>query len=448
MLPMLVAAWWFKIYPTRLWVLPLGIIAISTTTILLNESIAWGIAIVDGILLAVAFIDFATLLGRSKISVTRQTGRVASLAKPHEVTLQIDHVGNATFQLVVRDDLPTFLTASPSEFRLQVKPRTRFERSYSLNAGRRGKFELERVYFRRSSLLGLWHRFFAKEVTSEIHVYPDMKQLGEYALLARTNRLSLIGVRRTRKLGQDNNFERLRDYTKDDNYKHIDWRSTARRRKLTVKQFQADQSQRIFFLLDCGRMMTNEHDNLSLVDYALNSILLLSYVALSQGDSVGMVCFSDRILDYVPMRGGQNQMNQMLHAGFNQFPQFVQSRFDQAFLHVSNHCRKRSLVVLVTNVIDEVSAAQVTGYMQNLGGRHLPLLALLRDHRMFDFANHPTLDDEVLFRSAAAAEILNWRHSTLKRLEKSGSLVVDAFPDDLTSPMINSYLEVKAKHLL
>jgi uncharacterized protein (DUF58 family) len=122
-----------------------------------------------------------------------------------------------------------------------------------------------------------------------------MQQLQEYAHLARTNRLSLIGVRKTRKIGQDNNFERLRDYNQDDNYKHIDWRATARRQKLTVKEFQQDQSQRIVFMLDCGRLMTNEYKGLSMLDYAMNSILMMSYVALNQGDSVGLLCFSDKV---------------------------------------------------------------------------------------------------------------------------------------------------------
>jgi uncharacterized protein (DUF58 family) len=275
-----------------------------------------------------------------------------------------------------------------------------------------------------------------------------MKQLAEYALLARTNRLSLIGVRRSRRLGQDNNFERLRDYSLDDNYKHIDWRTTARRQKLTVKQFQSDQSQRVVFLLDCGRMMTNESHGLSLVDHALNSILMLSYVALQQGDSVGMLSFSDRVHQFVPLRGGASQMNRLLHAGFDRFPDLTPSRFDEAFLHLSTHCRRRSMVVLVTNVIDEVSASQITAYLSNLSGKHLPVLALLRDHRIFDAADNPLDDDEVLYRSAAAAQILNWRHDVLRKLQRRGILVVDAFPEQLTSPLVNQYLEAKAKHML
>ena len=216
-----------------------------------------------------------------------------------------------------------------------------------------------------------------------------MQQLSEYAILARTNRLSLMGVRRTRRVGLDNDFERLRDYTPDDNYKHIDWRATARRSKLTVKDFQTSQSQRIIFLLDCGRMMTNEAAGLSLLDHSLNAMLMLSYVALHQGDAVGLICFSDEVHGFVPPRGGMNQMNRLLHASFDRFPQLVESRYDEAFLYLTTQCKKRSLVVLVTNVIDEVNSHQIERWLSTLAGRHLPLGVLLRDHRLFDAANLP-----------------------------------------------------------
>src|SRR6185436_12579675 len=105
-----------------------------------------------------------------------------------------------------------------------------------------------------------------------------------------------------------------------------DWRASARRLKLTDKHLQTSQSQRIIFLLDCGRLMTNESSGLSLLDHSLNAALMLSYVALRQGDSVGMVAFADRVLSFVPPRGGMNQMNQLLHASFDRFPELVESR--------------------------------------------------------------------------------------------------------------------------
>jgi uncharacterized protein (DUF58 family) len=257
-----------------------------------------------------------------------------------------------------------------------------------------------------------------------------------------------LGMRRTRRIGQDNEFERLRDYTLDDTYKHIDWRTTARRNKLTVKDFQANQSQRVIFLLDCGRMMVNQLGGLSLLDHGLNALLMLSYVALSRGDSVGLICFSDEIHSFVPARGGLRQMNRLLHASFDRFPRLVESRYDQAFLYLGGHCRKRSLVVLITNVIDEVNANQVRQYLGSLSGRHLPLGVLLRDRELFQAVEFEPGDEDGVYRAAAAADIISWRAQVLADLQARGALALDVFPDELTAPLVNRYLEIKARHLL
>ncbi|MCY2985163.1 MAG: DUF58 domain-containing protein [Planctomycetota bacterium] len=447
-LPLLLIAWGWRIFPTSRWTWLLMPLCASTLLILLSPLFIYFIVLFDLLVLSIVVIDLLTITGPSGLSVERQMLRSASLGGTHEVKLCLDNRSNRVKWIDVCDDLPPGLTSEPEVLTAVLVPGKRIELDYKIRPLRRGSFPFESVYLKLKSFGGLWQRQVKRECPGELLVYPDMKQLAEYALLARTNRLSLIGVRKTRKAGQDNNFERLRDYTNDDNYKHIDWRSTARRNKLTVKQFQTDQSQRIVFLLDCGRLMTNEYRGLSLLDYALNSILMLSYVALHQGDSVGLLCFSDKIESYVPVRGGKAQMNRLLHAGFDRFPSLKQTNYDDAFLYFSRNCRKRSLVVLVTSIIDDVSASQITGYLRTLRGKHLPLLALLRDRAVFDYADNPSLDENVLYRSAAAAQLLVWRHELIQRLGTSGVLSVDAFPDMLTTPLINRYLEVKAKHLL
>ncbi len=299
-----------------------------------------------------------------------------------------------------------------------------------------------------TSRLGIWNRYLTYPHYHELHVYPDMQQLQKYSLLARTNRLSLMGVRRHRKIGQDNEFERLRDFTLDDQFKHIDWRSTARRNKLTVRDFQVNQSQRVVFLVDCGRMMVNREGEWTLLDHSLNAMLMLSYVALRQGDAVGMLAFSNRIHAYVPPRGGARQMNHLLHASFDRFPELVESRYDQAFLHLSKKCRKRTLLVLITNLIDQVNADQIQNYLGALATRHLPLCVFLRDHRLFDAADSPIENPQDVFTSAAAASILTWRHQVLNQMQHQGVMILDTFPDALTAPLVNRYLDIKARHLL
>ncbi len=446
--PLLIIAWGWRIFPTERWLWLLLPLCALTLLILLSPLFIYFIVVFDLMTLSTVVLDLLTITGPSGISVERQTLKSASLGGTHDVKLCLDNRSDRMQRLDVRDDLPPGLTSIPEVHSVSLAAGKRIEVDYRIRPLRRGSFQFESVFFRLKSLLGLWQRQVKRECPAELLVYPDMKQLAEYAHLARTNRLSLIGVRKTRKAGQDNNFERLRDYTQDDNYKHIDWRSTARRNKLTVKQFQTDQSQRIVFMLDCGRLMTNEYRGLSLLDYALNSILMLSYVALHQGDSVGLLCFSDKIESYVPVRGGTAQMNRLLHAGFDRFPSLKQTSYDEAFMYFSKNCRRRSLVILVTNVIDDVSAAQITGYLNTLRGKHLPVLALLRDRAVFDYADNPSMDESVLYRSAAAAQLLVWRHEVIQRLGNAGVLNVDAFPDMLTTPLVNRYLEVKAKHLL
>ncbi|RMF37633.1 MAG: DUF58 domain-containing protein [Planctomycetota bacterium] len=449
LLPLLLLMRFQRTYPTMRCVYLCAFVFALSLPIAWMPDWWWMIpATVGAVTALVAAIDLVTLPPVAGIEIVRTMLRVASLASRHPVQIAVLNRSGRTIRGRVTDDCPDGLELTPAERELVLPTGKRATLDFSFRPQRRGAYSLEYVYLALRSRLGLWQQMHRLQNPAELHVYPDIKQIGEYALLARTNRLSQIGVRRTRKVGQDNNFERLRDYQRDDNYRHIDWRTTARRQKLTVRQFQTDQSQRVIFLLDCGRMMTNQFEGLSLLDYAFNASLMLSYVALDQGDSVGMLCFSDRVHTYVPPAGGRRHMNRLLHAGFNQFPQLVQSRYDEAFLYLSRHCRRRSLVVLVTNVIDQVNADQIYNYMHNLVGCHLPLVVLMRDHRVFQAADHPYPDPAVLYRSAAAAQILLWRHQVIRRMESSGTLTLDVFPEEMTSPLVNRYLDIKARHLL
>ena len=451
--PLILLARRGRIYPHRPLITLMVCLPVATTLLVFLPgpfSVArqWILGIIDGGVVLLAAVDLFTLPGQSRFSATRTTGRIASLGKTHPVELVISNHSQRDHDVKIRDDLSDDLEAEPEEFTVQLRQQSRSVLNYQLRPLRRGAFKLTKIYLQVRSRMGFWRRFLDYPQSSLINVYPDMKQLSQYAMLARTNRLTQIGVRRTRRVGQDHEFERLRDFTIDDNYKHIDWRSTARRNRLTVKDFQASQSQRVIFLMDCGRMMTNEAKGISLLDHSLNAMLMLSYVALRQGDSVGLISFSDRVHGFVPPGGGMNQMNHLLHASFDRFPEMVESRYDQAFLYLAAHCRKRALVVLISNVIDEVNANQVEQYLSSLTGRHLPVGILLRDHQLFDAADMENPRGRDLFRAGAAAEILSWRRQVLQDLQTNGVLSLDVFPEDLTAPLINEYLTIKARHLL
>jgi uncharacterized protein (DUF58 family) len=289
-------------------------------------------------------------------------------------------------------------------------------------------------------------------------------------------------VRKSRRVQADNEFERLRDYAPDDQFRSIDWRATSRRLKLTVRDYQANQSQRVVFLIDCGRMMVNESMGQSLLDAAFDAALTLGYVSLAQHDEAGLLCFSDRILRWIPPGGGKQQLNRMVQAVHDVQPELVESRFDLAFLHLQHHCRKRTLSILISNLIDDRNAGQIKAHMTNLVGRHLPMVVLLKDHDLFQAAeNAPLVSEEEIqhlalpatsdpgtqanpsrkpkrpklppitpesAKAAAAADILLWRHEVLADLRHAGVLTLDCFPEKLTAPLVNEYLRIKSQHLL
>ena len=207
-----------RAYPSRklVW-LAIAPAAVSGGLLLAAE-LFWPLAALDVLLLAVVAIDLATLPSARQFGVQRAAVRVASLRKRHPVSLTVSNFARRSFRAEVRDGVPQSLNPEQAEFRVELPARSRVVLEYVLRAERRGAFVIDKTHLRLHSRLGLWNRMIVITHRTPIHVYPDLKQLGQYALLARTNRLSLLGVRWMRKVGTDHEFERLRDYAIDDNY--------------------------------------------------------------------------------------------------------------------------------------------------------------------------------------------------------------------------------------
>lgn len=406
-------------------------------------------------LVAVALIDLISLPRQQNFKARREMGHVATRGEKHPVTLAIDNRSTRAFRGFVCDDRPIGLQDDDARFPLEIPPQSRGNVHYSILPRHRGAFQLEHVHLLTESRWKLWRRFIRLDCLDSLRVYPALKQISRYAMYARLNRMSLLGVRRQRRIGTDNEFERLRDYAPDDQFRAIDWRATGRRLKLTVRDFQSNQSQRVIFMIDCGRMMVNQSGGQSLLDAAFDAALTLSFVTLAQNDQAGLLCFADGVLRWIPPASGRRQLNRMVHAVHDVHPRFVESRFDEAFNHLHRHCRKRTLVVVITNVIDDQNSSRLKAHVSNLVGRHLPLTVLLRDHELFDPADDfeasdtsETGDKTALFRAAAAADILLWRRQVLTDLRHQGVLTLDCFPEKMTAPLINEYMRIKSHHLL
>ncbi|MBV8318890.1 MAG: DUF58 domain-containing protein [Planctomycetaceae bacterium] len=437
------------VWPGRALASALLVPALMSLALFVSEALWPAVIALDVVIGVVAVVDLFTLIGAGQFRAERRCGTVASLGEPQQVELTIEGLGRAGRVMRARDDVPETFVADPSDFLVRIPRRGRAELAYTATPRRRGTYDFRRVDALVSSRLGLWWRAVSWPVETVVRVYPDIRQIARYTVLARRDKLNTLGVRRSRRLGTDNEFERLRDYIEGDEPRHMDWRATARRRKLTVRAHQVNQSQRLIFLIDCGRMMAGDTgEGLSPLDHAFNAMLLLAHVALIRGDQVGLMAFSDRVRAFVPPAGGPRRIGRLVHAVHNVFPELVEPRFDHAFVELQKRCRKRSLVVLLTNIFDDVNAQVVVDHLGNLVGRHLPLGVFLRDRDLFALADQAPDQGPGLYRGAAAAALLTWRERALANLRLRGILTLDVFPDDLTAPLINEYLQIKARHLL
>jgi uncharacterized protein (DUF58 family) len=437
------------VWPGRALGVALLIPALASLAILVTEASVSVVIVLDVAVALLALFDLLTLIGSGRYAVERRLGPICSLGEPQSVELVIENQSGRGRLIRLRDDVPDEFTAVPRDFELFVPARRRAVLAYQAVPKRRGTYLFERVDALIASRLGFWRRQSAWPLATPVRVYPDIHQIARYTILARRDRLSTLGLRQTRRLGTDNEFERLRDYIEGDDPRHLDWRATARRRKLTCRAFQQNQSQRIVFLIDCGRIMAGDTgDGLSPLDHAFNAMLLLAHVALIRGDQVGLLAFADRVRAYVAPEGGPRRIRRLVHSVHNIFPEVVESRYDRAFLELEKRCRKRSLVVLLTNLFDELNAQVVSEYLHNLTGRHLPLGAFLRDHDLFALADQAPDQGPDLYKGAAAAAILSWRERVLAQLRLRGVLTLDVFPQELTAVLVNRYLEIKARHLL
>ncbi len=445
-----------RLYPTRLLVLLVLIPALLSLGLAIDVSYLPALLALDAVVLAIAALDgFRALrlgrLLRAEVSApaTWSRGRV------EQVTVSIDHFGGRARTIQLALDLPRSFNVGEDALQLDLVPRARATTQVKVTAQERGRFAIGGVHVALSSPMGLWRRQVLLGVEREVRVQPDLKQLGEYALLARADRLALIGVRRAARIGGDTEFERLRDYHNNDSLNRMDWKATARRDHLTVRDYRTSQSQGLVLLVDAGRMMVSRHGGLNLLDHAIDAALMLAWVAIRQGDRVGLVAYADGVKRYVPSAGGPRQMQRLVHALHDLHAERVESRHEEAFLHLASHERKRSLVVALTHVLDEVNADHLERHCRRLVGRHLPMAVLLQDRDLHDLlpdAKHLGArlrqEPDLLWSAGAAASIIGWRQELVERLRRHGCLALDVAPAQLTAGLVSRYLEIKARHLL
>ncbi|MCA9638517.1 MAG: DUF58 domain-containing protein, partial [Myxococcales bacterium] len=308
--------------PSRLLVLlMLGPLALALLT-LVDRALLSNVLLVDAALALIAGVDALLGWGR-RVEVRREVRPVLSVGRPNPVTLHLRSRAGRDLEVDVSDD--TFAEAAREGLPARVHLPAGGEASvrYLLTPRRRGAYHLGAHTVRYPTPLRLWIRQQRIRADDEVRVYPDVQAVRAYELLARQDRAHAM-TRASRRVGGASEFERLREYSRDDEFRAIDWKATARRQKLIARQYQIERGQTIALMIDAGRLMSAEVQGLPLFDHALNASLMLAHVAARGGDRVGLLAFSDRILAALPPAGGRSATVRLVQATYDVHPELVE----------------------------------------------------------------------------------------------------------------------------
>jgi uncharacterized protein (DUF58 family) len=404
---------------------------------------------VDGLLALAVAVDALLALG-PRVELDRQVAGIFSVGRPNLVTLLARNRSWRALKATIADDPLEGCTAIGNPARIAVAAGGSSTLRYELVPSRRGSRALGAVTLRYASPLGLVARQDRAFLPGTIDVYPDVHAARALELLRRQGRDGArTGSLRVR--GGDTEFERLRPYQRGDEMRQVDWRASARRDDLTVRQFQTESNQNIVFALDVGRGMRGESaqsGGLSVLDHALNAALLAADVALRGGDNAGLMVFDDAPRSFVAPARGRTGGRRLTRAVYALEAGFAATDYRAAMTYFRSQVRARSLLVIFTNLFDRRSASELAAAVRGLMPQHVPLCVLMRDTEVEALAVQPASRAEDLYVRAAAAETLDWRDSLIRGLRRSGALVIDTKPSDLTPELVRTYLEVKTRRLL
>lgn len=409
----------------------------------------WVAAAFDGLLLILAIIDYHTSELPKELSITREFGGRFAVGAETEVRIHVQNASNRPVNLVVKDEYPpTLILNGVREGRMDVGAQSTASLIYGLTPPRRGRFEFGQTALRfRSRLRLVWCDTKVTSPTA-VKVYPNMRRAREAELKALGARSVVSSHRKTSWRGEGREFESMRDYVRGDELRHISWTATARRGKLTTRQYQIERDQTILVAIDAGRLMTARIENETKLDSAVHATLALFSAAARAGDNVGLVVFGRKIRSFLPPSRGRDHLDSALEALYPIEPEMIEPSYARAFEFIAANSKRRALVVLLTDLVDEEGSKELLTSLNLLRPRHLPLVVTIADRDLKAVVQSSPTTVRELFTQSVAEEIIHHREAALRKVESQGGLALDVTAAALAPSLLETYLRVKERGLL
>lgn len=403
-----------------------------------------GVLVVDGFLLVVLIADAALAPRPERLGVTRTMPEVLPLDGRGEVAWELRNPSRWPTVVHLSDALLPSLNPASRRARIAVRAHRRGTASTTITPSRRGRFEIRNLAVRATGPLGMGARQRTLDVPAVLRVYPSFRSREEAELRINKARILEVGLRSAKGRGGGTEFDQLREFTVDDEFKRIDWAATARLQKTIVRTYRAERNQTVINLLDNGRVMAARVDDVPRIEYAMDAVMMLTYVATRLGDRAGLVAFDRSLQAVVPPGHTRDQLGRVTEAMYELEPQLQESDYRGAFLHTLARFRRRTMLVISTDLVEQAVGESLLPALPLITRHHLVVVAAVQDPEVVAWAEGVPDDATGVFRKAAAVSALAERRRTAARLRGLGVTVVDAPPGRMAPLLADTYLHAKA----
>jgi uncharacterized protein (DUF58 family) len=401
------------------------------------------------VITALIFIDYLFLFAFSKAPTARRVAADRfSNGDENKVELQVKNNMFFTTDMELIDELP--VQFQKRDFKLKHRFRAGEQKNivYKLRPVTRGVYEFGRIIIYVRSLLGLVVRRHNIEAKERVPVYPSFLQMRKYELLSQTTIQTEYGNKRMRKIGHSMEFEQIKEYVRGDDIRSVNWKATARKGSLMVNNYTDEKSQQVYCIIDKGRLMKMPFAGLTLLDYAINSTLVLANVCLQKQDRIGLMTFSNKMGSLLAADRKPIQRESILQLLYNQDTAFLESDYEMLYMQIRSRIKHRSLIVLYTNFESLSGLNRQLNYLRSIARHHLLMVVFFENTELHSLSHLNAKNVEEVYIKTIAEKFEFEKRLIVKELKKHGILSILTPPEKLTINAVNKYLELKARQAI
>lgn len=409
-------------------------------------NIAWYMVF---ILVALFLVDAVMLFRNNKgIKAQRILADKLSNSDENPIAIHITSTYPMRISIGVIDELPVQFQKRDFQYRFDLDAFEKFSFEYTVVPVERGEYRFGDLHVYVSSPLKIVTKRYSFDRDKTVAVYPSYIQMRKYEFLALNNRLTEYGLKKIRRIGHTMEFEQIKNYVLGDDVRTINWKATAKKGELMVNQYQDEKSQPIYSLIDTGRVMKMPFEHLKLLDYAINSALAFSNIAIKKNDKAGLIVFSDQIEQILPASNKRTHINVINEALYNIDTRFLDADYGLLYATVKRQVKHRSMLLLYTNFEHLSAMRRQLPYLMGISRQHLLVTVFFENTELDALISENAEDLQGIYHKAIAEKFAFEKRQIVKELENRGIHAILTKPENLSVNVINKYLEFKAKGLI